>query len=158
MKFFRAKILIGVAILVALIALGTYFYFSKTRNCIFVNRNICLVGEKYQKYTWTGDLAAQAFKFKKEQKIKAPFDGTFTYTPIAYVNFEGETRGSTSVIVFTDKAGNKIRLYAQKISLLLGSSGNMTTVKKGKSVAKIKPVPISFLDDYNAVKVFLPKN
>jgi len=158
MKFFRAKTLIGIVILVALIALGTYFYFSKTRNCIFENRSICLVARKYQKYTWTGDLSAQAFKFKSEQKIKAPFDGTFTYTPIAYINFEGETKGSTSVIVFTDKAGNKIRLYANKIDLLLGSSGNMVTVKKGKIVAKIKPTPISFLDDYNAVKVFLPKN
>ena len=158
MDLLRWKAIAIPIVLVALVFLVVFFYYSKTKNCIFANRNTCLVGRKYQKYAWQGDLAAQAFKFKKEQKVKTPFDGTFVYTPITYINFESETKGATSVIVFTDIAGNKTKIYADEINLLIGQSGNVTKVKKGDIVAKIKPVPISFLDNYCAVKVFLPKN
>jgi hypothetical protein len=141
-----------------LVGVGTGFYFwGKTRGCVFADRVLCWQGERYEKYNWQGSLAGRAYKFGKKQKIVTPFDGFFTYSPSGFVNFQEENMGKTPVLIFENDKDKTVRLYVEGADLLVGKVGETSEVKKGEVVAEVWAGKIGFLDDYSLVEIQLPK-
>ena len=121
--------------------------------CLFTNPLVCLSGRKYKKFNWEG----RGFKFKSAQEVKAPFSGSFFYSPSGTINYEGKEAGVTGVIVFKNENLGMIKLYIGEINKLWGETAVEREVKKGEIVAEILPKGIEFLDNFNAVEVKMLK-
>lgn len=153
---------LGAGLLIIICGLAGFFLYrfiinAKLKNCVFVEKKLCFQGKRYEKYNWQNNSSAKAFQINKPQKIKAPFNGYFVYSPSALINFERQRKGETPVIVFRHEKGNKIKLYVAKVNLIKGKEAEYQEVKKDEIVAEIFPGEIDFLDNYSAVRVNIPK-
>ena len=69
-----SKILVLIVLLVVIVsslALFNFVFIPRMKNCIFVNKLVCLKGTKFNKYNWQGDLKGIGYKLIKPQKIMA---------------------------------------------------------------------------------------
>ena len=137
--------------LILFLLLFNYVYWPWMSRCLFTNSLVCLKGQKYKKYNWTG----KGFKLSEPRKVKAPFSGTFVYSPSGTMNYEGELAGVTGVIVFTDTDLGMIKLYVGEVNLLKGEVAVQQSVVKGEVMAEVLPQGIEFLDNYSAVEIDL---
>jgi len=150
-----SKILILIVFLVIVIlglVLFNFVYIPRVKNCIFVNKLVCLKGSRFNKYNWQGKLAGIGYKLIKPQKIKAPFDGWFILSPVANINYQNETLGVAEAIQFNSDNFGTMMLVVGRADLLKGQLAERQSVVKGEIVAEILPEGISFLDNFSLIQ------
>lgn len=148
------KLLLGLLVfIIALLLAFNYCYLPWMSKCLFVNPIVCLSGQKYSKFNWSG----RGYKLDSAQKVKTPFAGNFLYSPSGTMNYEGELIGETGVIVFENNDLGMIKLYVGEIRNLKGEMAVQRPVEAGEVVAEVLPKGIEFLDNYSAVEIRMLK-
>jgi hypothetical protein len=145
-----------VLILFILVLVSFFVYqkvvFPRLTNCPFVSLRLCFAGEGYEKFNWSRGVA-RGYRLSQKEKIVAPFDGDFIYSPTGVITDQGQRMGKTPVLVFESPQVGTIKLYGAQINLLKGESAAKQKVSQGEVVAEVLPGGIDFLDNYNLVKV-----
>ena len=155
-----SKIWILIVFLVMVVSglvLFNFVYIPRMKNCIFVNKLVCLKGTKFNKYNWQGDLKGIGYKLIKPQKIMAPFDGWLVLSPVANINYQNETLGVAEAIQFDSDDFGSMMLVVGRANLLKGRLAERQSVVKGEVVAEVMPDEIPFLDNFSLIQSSLIK-
>jgi hypothetical protein len=128
-------------------------YLPMVDRCPFVDQRICFSGQEFYQYNWQ-KVGAKGYVIESPVKIRTPFAGTFLYSPMVNIDYEGQHLGVLGVLIFKSSQG-RVEIYAEKIELLKGFVGKEQEVKKGEIVAEVLPGAISFLNNYSFVKADL---
>jgi len=123
-------------------------------SCPFVDKSICFSGQEFNRYNWE-KVGAKGYVIENPVKIRAPFAGTFLYSPKVNIDYQGQHLGILGALIFKSKNQDWIEIYADKVKLLKGSIANEQKVEKGEVVAEVLPGAISFLNNYSFVKADL---
>ena len=151
--FFGKKVyflLLSLILLIIFLSLFNFACLPVIDKCPFVNWLICFSGKQFNQYNWE-KIGAKGYLIKNPIKIRAPFAGTFIYSPLVNINYQGQHLGVLGVLSFKSEQG-QMELYAKKVELLKGHVATEQTVEKGEVVAKILPEAISFLNNYSFLK------